>query len=1533
MKNYKLTGLKVIMTVLALSFSCSKVDNFFTGHNGLVAVNLKSSSVMANSLPGTGDCQNLTGKEKVLCIAKKYCASFEGWKYGHCHADTMAMFNQKSGQDSHNEKKKRSLDKRYQKERNHEHGDRGKKGGDGQEDDEDDDHSSNVSYPPYKLMSQIAAVDLYNDADGWVSVDMPQVGSKDESEKIDLLDTNLNLNIARGKVPSGTYTKVRVTFGDENTLMVHQSEMDGMPQTYTEQEGQYFLYSMKYAAPQAKALVIEKEIIVEDIVDETSLDVLELDIVPDTVSLYEQSGEDFIFTPFATLAGIKGGGYIQPNEPVNVSLDGGAVTVSAPAGISTEPVKITAQPLTAADLPAADSQGNSAFLGSYNFGPNRVFLKPLTLSLPYDAAALGAAGLTEQNIQVLYYNESLEEWKNVPSFSVDQNTQKVNIETRHFTIYKVVGQSGFRMIIPGAVSAKIDYDFFNYLADKLIATQVPVLETSKYGQKQSSSTSIYSYQLNIIPKDIDVHSLGLNINSTGTTLHADGVMLKVRLYLKAPVPLGTLKIHVVDKFFGTSLVNINRPYELKSFNVALKFLVTKNPQTGNISFTYSGEEGASFDLNGSSNYGTFWNWVISLGDVFLDNWWAQAIMVGHVTDKIGPKLEDVLNTTFAESVPMVNNLTFDSQGIAYTQDVDTGNFFAKISDFSANCATPPQITTPASNSNSPIQLTNGNFLGAGISLNVFNELFTEIANRGFFCYNGVVNTAGDILQITPNGPAEASYAGNYLYKISLPVEILLNGVAYQRKLAYKYRIVIPRGMTNVQLDFLGLADEVFNAPYSQVLSDYAQKFLDLKAANPGTYSVVLNNINPAGYSGLHPTMFQVAEPNIAGGRLNFQAKIQGLKYNYEKSDTSAEWIWTRSYGYATDRCAKHLRGILRRPTSTSYEIEISNGSRLPLLPSGVSLAMLNHFSDKTVSLQGACSKGNFLAYNVIAETFYTSDEGLALYKQNYAAQLVSLAPPVPSAFARTTHLLFVDMKGDNVPEILQIIRIAGGGSKFVWYLNKMFTVTDPAQNIYVTNAPWGTGNKPIYRVAANIKGVRKNQVLINCTVYDIASSGGKVSMSESYDYCSPPAGWIWKSGSNQPNDPGNYGTKILPSVNNVPRSRAFQVSWSQGGNYWMFGGDCEDQNPNNGLCNDLWRYNYSTGLWTWMNGSSLTDQMGIPQSTGWLGNLIFYMTQFGVSPSARRFSASAVMSQKLYLFGGHGMQLSGGYRQLSDLWEYNPAMNQWTNISGINTDGTQTMASYGTKGVSNASNHPPGRSRHVMWEANGYLWVFGGLGSQGKLNDLWKFNPVTREWTWVRGSNSTDQAGVYGTKGVFAPENTPGARDFFSMAKVNGKIYLYGGHALDANGIEKILGDMWVFDPVSEQWAWISGSSAMIEAPLAGTSGAFSATFTPGARNGHSMVGGVQGELYLFGGFNPQTGMLSDVWKFDTVTGQWAYIGTSQEPHIPASYGYLNEYQPANTPGGRSFSSLQLDSSGNFWLFGGVFDMQPSQNDLWMFRE
>ena len=200
-----------------------------------------------------------------------------------------------------------------------------------------------------------------------------------------------------------------------------------------------------------------------------------------------------------------------------------------------------------------------------------------------------------------------------------------------------------------------------------------------------------------------------------------------------------------------------------------------------------------------------------------------------------------------------------------------------------------------------------------------------------------------------------------------------------------------------------------------------------------------------------------------------------------------------------------------------------------------------------------------------------------------------------------------------------------------------------------------------------------------------------------------------------------------------------------------------------------------------MSGSNTFDSIGVygTQGTPSASNI----------PGARSGGLSWTdISGNLWLFGGFGRDSTpsniGFPGFLNDLWQFNPVAKTWTWISGSNT--VNSLGVYGTQGVASASNVPRSRSGGVSWiDSTGNLWLFGGTtpdpNVQGDklLNDLWKFSPASGTWTWVSGSNTINAQGVYGTKGVAAASNVPGARIApISWIDANGNFWLFGGVAL-----------------------------------------------------------------------------------------------------------------------------------------------------------
>lgn len=272
----------------------------------------------------------------------------------------------------------------------------------------------------------------------------------------------------------------------------------------------------------------------------------------------------------------------------------------------------------------------------------------------------------------------------------------------------------------------------------------------------------------------------------------------------------------------------------------------------------------------------------------------------------------------------------------------------------------------------------------------------------------------------------------------------------------------------------------------------------------------------------------------------------------------------------------------------------------------------------------------------------------------------------------------------------------------------------------------------------------------------------------------------------------------------------------------------------------------------------------------------------------------------------------------------------WNWLGGSNVIGAQGV--YGTQNVPDPANIPGARSFPAYWtDASGNFWLFGGDSEGNNRNDLWKFDPVAMEWTWMGGSQSTNAPGVYGVQGKASSANIPGARSSAATwVDASGNVWLFGGLEFDSTGAEEMLNDLWELDPTTLEWTWVSGSSTVGSAGghsgIYGKEGTAASGDFPGGRYGSSSWIDAGGNLWLFGGYGfdsaGNNGYENDLWAFTPSSGLWTWVSGSSTVGCNSctavtSFGMMGTPAAGNTPGGRYGASSWIDSSGNFWLYGG----------------
>jgi len=421
--------------------------------------------------------------------------------------------------------------------------------------------------------------------------------------------------------------------------------------------------------------------------------------------------------------------------------------------------------------------------------------------------------------------------------------------------------------------------------------------------------------------------------------------------------------------------------------------------------------------------------------------------------------------------------------------------------------------------------------------------------------------------------------------------------------------------------------------------------------------------------------------------------------------------------------------------------------------------------------------------------------------------------------------------------------------------------------------------------------------------------------------------WTWMKGNNTAGSVGNYGTKGVAAPANTPPGLYEGGEWTDlQGNFWLFGGLSASGNGSERAA--LWKFSPVTNNWTWVHGPNTMAQAGVYGTQG--------VPSVTNNPGSRSWGMVTWtdLSGDLWLFGGQGYDVSGSAGNLSDLWRYNIATDSWTWMNGPNVKGQS--GNYGAMGVAAATNQPQSRYESVAaWTANnGNLYMFGGgtfNPSFGNLNDMWMYNISTNMWTWMRGSNTVNSPGNYGTMGVAAPTNDPRARCAYSRFKdSNGNLWFFGGGDFSTN----TFNDLWKYDVAANEWTWMHGSATPGSNGSISANCTFAATNDPSSRSeGRIAWSDHCGNFWLYGGARGGSDdtTWADLWYYKTGSNQWARVSGTAAANGAGSYGTITVPAATNHPSSRTGGNPYYGPNGTLWFFGGTQFFVTGHNDVWRF--
>jgi len=292
-------------------------------------------------------------------------------------------------------------------------------------------------------------------------------------------------------------------------------------------------------------------------------------------------------------------------------------------------------------------------------------------------------------------------------------------------------------------------------------------------------------------------------------------------------------------------------------------------------------------------------------------------------------------------------------------------------------------------------------------------------------------------------------------------------------------------------------------------------------------------------------------------------------------------------------------------------------------------------------------------------------------------------------------------------------------------------------------------------------------------------------------------------------------------------------------------------------------------------------------------------------------------------------------------------------------------------------NTPGGRDFASAWtDKTGRKWLFGGFGFpypspvakqiQGYLNDLWVFDEGAGGWVpanvktilpplatqWIVDPTQLEAENI-------ASDVVPGSRwGGSSWTDTTGNLWMFGGQGFSTvPGVihSVLLNDIWKCTPgasvdangagsASCPWVRVGGSTSGNTAGSYGTQGV--AGGFPGGRWAAATTTDTSGNVWMFGGqgvdSSGTTGLLGDLWEFNSSANQWTWVGPSNSntANHNGSYGTLGTGSGTTAPGSRQAAVMWADSTGNIWLFGG-FGLDSGGtggpagailNDLWEFN-
>jgi len=391
---------------------------------------------------------------------------------------------------------------------------------------------------------------------------------------------------------------------------------------------------------------------------------------------------------------------------------------------------------------------------------------------------------------------------------------------------------------------------------------------------------------------------------------------------------------------------------------------------------------------------------------------------------------------------------------------------------------------------------------------------------------------------------------------------------------------------------------------------------------------------------------------------------------------------------------------------------------------------------------------------------------------------------------------------------------------------------------------------------------------------------------------------------NENYDPNNDGTVNYSSL-------VSNQSWVYNGEFYLWN------------YRSFWKYNPGLNAWSLL-------KRPIGDASTFKRKVILDPIQTEFTHPGSYYGSSAKWNDSqgnLWFYHKWGLGYNNTEVETKDIWKYDVSTLKWQFIRSFDFDIESANINYGQLGVEEYFNYPGRRDWALSWtDEEDNLWLYGGqISSNTMKSDLWKFNPNTKNWVWMDGPTSNNEIPNYGIQNQYNEENTPGGRkQAVTWKDLEGNFYIFSGYGYVSQGNQSNLNDIWKYNKINGQWAWLKGKNNN-DTPE------FSAGIGVEDEN-NQPIGGRD-----YTSWNDHEGNL---WVITSSGGLWRFNNENwiqMTENSTLNYGLIGSYHENNSPGIRHNASSWVEENGSLLLFGGSEDhyFGPNENyhynDLWRF--